>query len=93
MRFYAPIMEPITLWRDVPVIEAILRLTRTQRVVTPRRIADEAVLHLNDVYDSIAHLVAAGYVAVTALEGGDDVGAIAISLTPAPFRSAWSAHS
>ncbi len=83
-------MEPITLWRDVPVIEATLRLTRTQRTATAQTIADEAVLHLSDVYDSIAHLVAAGYVGVTSLDGDEDAGAVAVSLTPALFRFAGS---
>jgi hypothetical protein len=48
----------ITTWRDVPVLESILRLDRAQESATPERIAEEAILHLGDVYDSIAHLVA-----------------------------------
>jgi hypothetical protein len=51
-------------WRDLPVLEAILRLNRAGRTATPERIAEEAILHLGDVYDSVAALVSSGYVDV-----------------------------
>jgi hypothetical protein len=51
-------------WREVPVLEAILRLNRTGRIATPERIAEEAILHLGNVYDSVAALVSAGYVEI-----------------------------
>jgi hypothetical protein len=53
-----------TTWRDVPVLESILRLNRRGQPATPLQIADEAILHVGDVYDSIATLVRAGILEV-----------------------------
>jgi hypothetical protein len=68
-------------WREIPVLEAILRLNRRRQLATPAQIADEAVLHLGDVYDSIAALVSAGIVNVadSPSEGPSD--AIVVTLT------------
>ena len=68
-------------WRDLPALEAILRLNRGGIAATPERIAEEAILHLGDVYDSVAALVSSGFVDV------EDVGS-AIVISPAePLRA------
>lgn len=48
-------------WRDVPVLEAVLSLGRRDEIATPAAIAAEAILHYDDVSNSIAALVDAGY--------------------------------
>ena len=78
-------MAATTAWRDVPVLEAILRLTRAGRAPTPEVIADEALLHLGDVYDAIALLVSLDYVYIEARNGGDDASEIVVSLSD-PLR-------
>jgi hypothetical protein len=57
-------MRGITTWRDEPVLEAILRLARAGRLPTANAIAEEARLHLGDVYDAIAVLTAHRYVRI-----------------------------
>jgi hypothetical protein len=61
-------------WRDVPVLEAILRLDRRGELATPSQIADETILHVGDVYDSIAALVSAGVIEIVnpPSDGADD---------------------
>jgi hypothetical protein len=49
-------------WREVPVLEAVLRLTRHEQLATPEAIAAEAILHPDDVGDAIRQLVADGFV-------------------------------
>jgi hypothetical protein len=44
-------------WRELPVLEAVLRLGRLERLATPEAIADEAIMHVGDVADGIARLV------------------------------------
>jgi hypothetical protein len=56
--------QGITTWRDVPALEAIVRLTRAGRLPTASAIAEEARLHLGDVYDAIAVLVSRGYIGI-----------------------------
>jgi hypothetical protein len=48
-------------WREMPVLEAVLRLTRRGELVTPENIAAEAILHFDDVCDGVAELIRAGY--------------------------------
>jgi hypothetical protein len=49
-------------WREVPVLEALLRLTRHDELATPETIAAEAILHPDDVTDAIRQLAADGFV-------------------------------
>jgi len=57
------LLDPLTTrsWRETPVLEAVLRLTRRNELVTPENIAAEAVLHFDDVCDGVAELIRAGY--------------------------------
>jgi hypothetical protein len=48
-------------WRELPVLEAVLRLERLDQIATPEAIAAEAILHLDDVLAGIACLVDDGY--------------------------------
>jgi|tagenome__1003787_1003787.scaffolds.fasta_scaffold17358433_1 hypothetical protein len=48
-------------WRELPVLEAVLRLERLDEIATPERIAAEAILHLDDVRAGIDCLVDDGY--------------------------------
>ena len=48
----------------MPVFEAILRIARGNETVTPERIAQEALLHLGDVYDALAELVTRDYIRI-----------------------------
>ena len=79
-------MASMTSWRDIPVLEAILRLNRSGRIATPENIAAEALLHLGDVYDSIAALIKVGIIEVAA--SSDEVTADALVVTLSrPFAS------
>jgi hypothetical protein len=53
---------PTWSWREQPVLEAVLRMSRRQEYATPDAIAAEAILHRSDVDDGIHELVRAGYV-------------------------------
>jgi hypothetical protein len=75
-----------TTWRDVPVLESILRLNRRGQLATPSHIADEAVLHLGDVYDSIATLVNAGVIEIADAPTHFADNAIVVTLT-APLEA------
>ena len=66
------------------MLEAILRINRHGRLATPPTIAAEGVLHLGDVYDSIAALVTAGIVVVVAPSDDSAPDAVIVSLS-APF--------
>jgi hypothetical protein len=70
----------------LPVLESILRLNRRAQLATPSHIADEAILHLGDVYDSIATLVNAGVVEIADASTGDSSDAIVVTLI-APLKA------
>jgi hypothetical protein len=62
------------LWRELPVLEATIRLTRAGTEITPEHVADEAVLHLEDAQLGIDELVRRGFLdrlAVTNGHGGE----------------------
>jgi hypothetical protein len=77
-------MAGMVAWRDIAVLETLLRLMRTGRVATPELIADEAILHLGDVYDGVAGLVAAGLVTVSEPDDRDDGVVVSLSM---PLRA------
>jgi hypothetical protein len=56
------VTTPTWSWREQPVLEAVLRMSRQQVYATPDAIAAEAIMHLGDVDDGIYELVRAGYV-------------------------------
>jgi hypothetical protein len=59
---YAPTVTAVSwLWRELPVLEAVLRLERLDQIATPETIAAEAILHLDDVRDGVIHLVDDGF--------------------------------
>jgi hypothetical protein len=60
-------------WRELPVLEAVLRLERLDQIATPEGIAAEAILHLDDVRAGIECLVGDGY--LETLEITTDAGA------------------
>ena len=69
-------------WRELPVLEAVLRLERLDQIATPEGIAAEAILHLDDVLDGIACLVEDGY--LETLEITSDGGTRTTIVTPGP---------
>lgn len=69
-------------WRELPVLEAVLRLERLDRIATPEVIAAEAIMHLDDVFDGIACLVEDGY--LETLEINSDAGTRTTIVTPGP---------
>ena len=77
-------MAAITTWRDIPVLESILRIDRHHRVATPETIANEAVLHVGDVYDSVAALIAGGILEIVASPDDASSDTIIVKLS-APF--------
>ncbi len=58
-------------WRDAPVLEAVLRLTRAGGDATPEAIAYESILHVEDVHFAIEALAADGYVQVAPADSAD----------------------
>jgi hypothetical protein len=73
------VTTPTWSWRELPVLEAVLRMTRRQEYATPEAISAEAILHLGDVDDGIRELVRAGFVE-TAEVPTDDGGKTTIVL-------------
>jgi DNA-binding MarR family transcriptional regulator len=65
------VTEATWSWREVPVLEAVLRLGRLGETATPASIADEAILHADDVSASISRLVDAGYLDVLDVDTGE----------------------
>jgi len=68
------------------VLESILRLNRRGQLATPSHIADEAILHIGDVYDSIAALVRAGIIEVVNSPSDSSPDAIVVRLA-APLET------
>lgn len=59
------------LWRELPVLEATIRLTRAGTEITTEGVADEAVLHLEDAQLGIDELVRRGFLDRLTLEARD----------------------
>jgi hypothetical protein len=67
-------------WRELPVLEAVLRLERLDQIATPEAIAAEAILHLDDVLAGIECLVGDGY--LETLEIASDAGTRTTIVSP-----------
>jgi len=63
----------------MPVLEAVLRLTRRNELVTPENIAAEAVLHFDDVCDGVAELIRAGYLDILEIVADESTTILSIS--------------
>jgi hypothetical protein len=80
---YAPTVTAVSWsWRELPVLEAILRLGRLDQIATLETIAAEAILHLDDVRDGVVGLVDDGY--LETLEITTDGGARTTVVSPGP---------
>ena len=80
---YAPAVTAVSWsWRELPVLEAVLRLERLDQIATPETIAAEAILHLDDVRDGVVCLVDDGY--LETLEITTDAGARTTIVSPGP---------
>jgi len=64
------------------VLEAVLRMARLGAIATPTSIAEEAILHSDDVDESITYLVGAGYLDRISVVSDDGVPTTIISPSP-----------
>jgi len=71
-------------WRELPVLEAVLRLGRLDQLATPDAVADEAIMHYGDVADGIARLVEMRF--VETLEVASDGAALTVIEPTAALR-------
>jgi hypothetical protein len=85
--------ESTWLWRELPVLEATIRLARAGVEITPERVADEAVLHLDDARLGVDELIRRGFLdrlSVTSTDGGHEEH-VTVSFVVGTVRSAPTA--
>src|SRR5262245_1404593 len=82
--------ESTWLWRELPVLEATIRLARAAVEITPERVADEAVRHVDDARLGVDELVRRGFLDRLAVTNGDGrhVEHVTVNFVVGPVRSA-----
>jgi hypothetical protein len=85
--------ESTWLWRELPVLEATIRLARHGVDITPERVADEALLHVDDARLGVDELVRRGFLDRLAVASADGrhVEHVTVNFVIGPMRSAQPA--